>query len=52
MVSIFSISFLTSYFSLDPKWRFKVYMYAIPRVVDFTNIDFIKHKFKFPEVME
>ena len=27
-------------------------MYAIPRVVDFTNIDFIKHKFKFPEVME
>ena len=40
------------YFSLDPTWRFKVYMYAIPRVVDFTNIDFIKHKFKFPEVME
>ena len=37
---------------LDPKWRSKVYLAGIARVYDVWNIDFIKHKFKFPGVME
>ena len=43
---------LTFCSSLDAKWRFKVYMAGIGRVWDVWNIDFIKHKFKYPGVME
>ena len=36
---------------IDPKWRSRVYLNGISRVYDFWNMDFIKHKAKFPEVM-
>ena len=37
---------------IDPKWRLEVYMNGISRVHDYQNYDFIKHKFKYPEVMQ
>ena len=36
----------------DPKWRNNVYLAGIARVHDVRNLDFIKHKAKFPEVMQ
>ena len=36
----------------DPKWRTKVYLSGIARVIDVENLDFIKHKFKYPGVMD
>ena len=46
--------YLTSHllFTLDQRWRTKIYLSGVSRCIDIHNIDFIKHKFKFPGVME
>lgn len=37
---------------LDPKWRLDVYTSGIGRCLDYENYDFVKHKAKYPEVMQ
>ena len=44
--------FFNSEFCLDAKWRAYVYLSGIARVHDFQAYDFIKHKAKYPEVMQ
>lgn len=36
----------------EPNWRTNVYLSGVPRMHDIENYDFIKHKAKFPEVMQ
>ena len=50
MVSVQPVDLITIY--IDPKWRTQVYFSGIARVIDIENIDFIKHKFKYPAVMQ